>query len=512
VEVLGYLDLVFAKAKCARTFNGSIPLLNDQGCWQLRKARHPLLDSRSAVPIDLLLAEGQSTLIITGANTGGKTVALKTLGLLTLMVQCGIPIPADEGSEAAVFNKIFADIGDEQSLQDNLSTFSAWVQTASRIIKETTGSSLVLMDEVGGGTDPNEGAALTMALIDELRNRGAKTVVTTHLNLIKAYGAIHPDVVNVSVEFNPDTLRPTYRLIYGLPGESYALPMAEKWGFDHGLIERASAYLGEGDRKVGKLLQSLERTQQEIEAKRQETERLQREAEASRKEAEALLFRARREGESLLAQSREEARASVQRAKDNLTEMINEFTAKGRTDIHRLSQAIGAEEEKINCLAWGGPQEDLAVGRKQKGRPNLGFAENLKTLGQLGEALAPNSGQRKKTIQSARPALIQYQIPAAAREIKVIGLRVEEALPLVDKAIDEAFLGGLKEIDVIHGAGTGKLRTAIREYLRDHACVKQFLPGIPGRGGDGVTVVEIGPASRAVSSGRRLRKNGLEQG
>src|SRR4030042_265939 len=169
------------------------------------------------------------------------------------------------------------------------------------------------MDEVGGGTDPNEGAALTMALIDELRNRGAKTVVTTHLNLIKAYGAIHPDVINFSVEFNPDTLRPTYRLIYGLPGESYALPMAEKWGFDHGLIERASAYLGEGDRKVGKLLQSLERTHPEIEAKR-------------------------------------------------------------RTDIHRLSQAIGAEEEKINCLAWGGPQEDLAVGRKQKGRPNLGFA------------------------------------------------------------------------------------------------------------------------------------------
>jgi len=225
-----------------------------------------------------------------------------------------------------------------------------------------------------------------------------------------------------------------------------------------------------------------------------------------------LYHRARREVESLFAQSREEARALVQRAKEDLRELINEFKAKGRTDIHRLSQVIKAEEEKINHLDWRGTQQGLADYRKEKVEQNLWPAENRKTLGQLGEALVLNSGEKKRTIQATRPALIQYQIPAAAREIKVIGLRVEEALPLVDKAIDEAFLGGLKELEVIHGAGTGRLRTAIREYLRDHAFVRRFLPGGPGRGGNGVTVVEIGPAPPAVSSGRRVRKSGMEQG
>ncbi|MDP3040413.1 MAG: endonuclease MutS2, partial [Deltaproteobacteria bacterium] len=250
VEILGRLDLVMAKAKYARAMKGTIPLLNEQGYWRLPNARHPLIEPQAVVPIDLHLDNGKSTLVITGANTGGKTVALKTLGLLTLMAQCGIPIPAAEGSEVAVFRNIFADIGDEQSLQDNLSTFSAWVQTAARIVKAADKSSLILLDEVGGGTDPGEGAALTMALIDTLRERGAKTVVTTHLHLLKAYGAHHPDLMNVSVEFDAGTLRPTYRLIYGRPGESYALPMAEKWGFPPELVKKAKGYLGEGDRQV----------------------------------------------------------------------------------------------------------------------------------------------------------------------------------------------------------------------------------------------------------------------
>ena len=244
MEILGFLDLVMAKAKSAGRSRGILPALNEQGYWHLLKARHPLIPPQSVVPMDLQLEDGKSTLIITGANTGGKTVALKTLGLLTLTAQCGIPIPAAEGSEVGVFDDIFADIGDEQSLQDNLSTFSAWIQTAARIVKAAGPSSLILLDEVGGGTDPTEGAALTMALIDGLRARGAKTVVTTHLQLLKAYGAIHPDVVNVSVEFDPETLRPTYRLIYGRPGESYALLMAEKWGFPPDLIEKAKALSG----------------------------------------------------------------------------------------------------------------------------------------------------------------------------------------------------------------------------------------------------------------------------
>ncbi len=504
--VLARLDLVFAKAKWARTLRGNIPLLNDEGHWHLRDARHPLLESKSAVPVDLRLANGQSTLIITGANTGGKTVSLKTLGLLTLLAQCGIPIPASEGSEVAVFSKIFADIGDEQSLQDNLSTFSAWVLSISQIMKEADKSSLVLLDEVGGGTDPTEGAALAMALIDGLRAQGAKTVVTTHLHLLKAYGAIHPDVVNVSVEFKPETLRPTYRLIYGRPGESYALLMAEKWGIPHELVARAKAYLGEGDRQVGELLQSLERTQREAEAKLKESQRMKREAEIAREKAEEFLQRAQIEEKTILSQAREEAQELVRQAKEELRRMISEFKAKGRTDVHRLGQKIKAEEEKIIHWVPQEGSEGFPENYKKATQEDWRTAGNAGALGQLKEALGLKAGEKSKTPPAGQTGLIHYQIPSAARELKVIGLRVEEALPLVDRAIDEGFLGGLKELEVIHGAGTGRLRKAIREHLREHAFVKAFWPGGPGRGGDGVTVVEIGPAPAAATAKRRSSK------
>jgi len=494
VEILGHLDLVFAKAKCARALKGTIPSLNNQGRWQLRSARHPLLEPKSAVPIDLYLGNGQSTAIITGANTGGKTVALKTLGLLTLLAQCGIPIPAAEGSEVAVFRKIFADIGDEQSLEDNLSTFSAWILATSRIIKEADKSSLVLLDEAGGGTDPTEGAALTMALIDRLRLQGAKTVVTTHLHLLKAYGAINPDVVNVSVEFKPETLRPTYRLIYGRPGESYALLMAEKWGFPHELVESAKGYLGEEGRQVAELLASLERTQQQMETARQESERMKGEADAARQKAEELWHQIQAGKESILTSAREEAHTLVRQAKEELRQLINEFKSKGRTDLHRLGREIKAEEEKVRQFALPEKPEGSAINHKEANEPSGGISRAASSLSELKGALALKPGKGEKEVMADRPLPIHYHVPTAAQKIKVIGLRVEEAFPLVDRAIDEAFLGGLKELEVIHGAGTGRLRKAIREHLKEHAFVRAFLPGGPGRGGDGVTVVEIGPA------------------
>jgi DNA mismatch repair protein MutS2 len=395
-------------------------------------------------------------------------------------------------------------------LQENLSTFSAWVLTISQIMKEADKSSLILLDEVGGGTDPTEGAALTMALIDGLRAQGAKTVVTTHLHLLKAYGAIHPDVVNVSVEFNPETLRPTYRLIYGRPGESYALLMAEKLGISHELVARANAYLGEGDRQVGKLLQSLEQTQREMEAKLQESQRMKEEAEIAREKAEEFLQRAQMEEKTILSQAREEAQELVRQAKEDLRSLIREFKAKGRTDIHRLGQKIKAEEEKIIHRV---PQERLeGIPENYKGATPQGWRATGKpeAFGQLQEALGLKAGEKGKTPPS-HPGLIHYQIPSAVRELKVIGLRVEEALPLVDRTIDEAFIGGLKELEVIHGAGTGRLRKAIREHLREHAFVKAFFPGGPGRGGDGVTVVEIGPAPAAATAKRRSSKEKAER-
>ncbi len=491
VEVLGHLDLVFAKAKWAHACGAKIPLLNEQGRWRLMGARHPLLGPK-AVPIDLLLNREQSTLVITGANTGGKTAALKTLGLLTLMAQSGVPIPAAEGSETPVLEKVFADIGDEQNLQENLSTFSAWVRSVAKIMQEADSSSLVLLDEVGGGTDPVEGSALTMALLDGLRSRGAKTLVTTHLHLLKAYGAVHPDVVNVSVEFDPGTLRPTYRLIYGRPGESHALLMAEKWGLPHELVQKAQGYLGEGERKVSQLLQNLEKTQHEMEVRLQEAEEMKREAEGLRRQTEVLLAQTREEQERLLLQTREEARARVREAREELRRLINEFKARGRTDLHRLGQEIQAEEKKID--GWVSAPQDSPPA----------------TLSRLKEVFAQRSG--KRAAKGTRRGLIDYPIPSARREIKIIGLHVEEALPLVDKAIDEAFLGGLKELEVIHGSGTGRLRQAIRDHLQEHPSVKSYFPGGPGRGGNGVTVVEIGPAPADRPAHRRANKMGAERG
>jgi DNA mismatch repair protein MutS2 len=270
--------------------------------------------------------------------------------------------------------------------------------------------------------------------------------------------------------------------------------MAEKWGIPHELIERANAYLGEGDRKVGELLQSLERTQRELAGKKQEAERMNRQAEIAQEKAEALWQRARTEEESILSQAREEAQVLVRQAKEELRGLINEFKAKGRRDVHRLAEKIRAEEEQISHWDLREKVGGLPKTSREATQQEWEAAGNVESLGQWEKALALKAGKARDALRAPRSGLIHYQIPAAARELKVIGLRVEEALPLVDRAIDEAFLAGLKELEVIHGAGTGRLRKAIREHLRQHALVKTFLPGGLGRGGDGVTVVEIGPA------------------
>jgi len=495
VALLGRLDLIFAKAQYARSARGVVPELNEEGIWDLRRARHPLLDPQTTVPVHLRLEKGQSTLILTGANTGGKTVSLKTLGLLTLMAQCGIPVPAEEGSRVAVVQKIFADIGDEQSLKDNLSTFSAWIRTTARVVREADASSLILLDEVGGGTDPAEGAALTMALIDRLRARGAKTAVTTHLHLLKAYGSLHPDVVNVSVEVNPETLRPTYRLIYGRPGESYALLMAEKYGMPAELIARAKGYLGEGDRKVGELLAALERHQQEWENKIRKTEDLEREARMDREQARDLLLRAKAEEEERLQKAREDSHRVIREAREELRRMIRDFKAQGRNDVHGLDLAIREKESSLQ-RALSGEGKGSETGKPPRiWRLGLEPGESHPPFPR-GERAGGGRTRKPRGEEPFSAGSVEYAVPAAARELKIIGLRVEEALPLVDKAIDEALLGGLRELEVIHGAGTGRLRKAVRDYLREHDFVENFGPGGPGRGGDGVTVVAVGSGAR----------------
>lgn len=286
--------------------------------------------------------------------------------------------------------------------------------------------------------------------------------------------------------------------------------MAEKWGIPHELIERANAYLGEGDRKVGELLQNLERTQRELEGKKSEAERMNRQAELVREKAEVLWQQARVEEERILSRAREEAQALVWQAKEELRGLINDFKAKGRRDVHRLAQTIKAEEEKISQRGLGEKIEALPGNNREATQQEWEATGNVLSLGQWEKALGLKREKTRDAGRSPRPGLIHYEIPAAARELKVIGLRVEEALPRVDRALDEAFLAGLKELEVIHGAGTGRLRKAIREHLREHALVKAFLPGGPGRGGDGVTVVEIGPSPAAAGGKAKKRPSGDE--
>jgi DNA mismatch repair protein MutS2 len=334
-----------------------------------------------------------------------------------------------------------------------------------------------------------------MALIDRLRAQGAKTAVTTHLHLLKAYGSLHPDVVNVSVEVDLETLRPTYRLIYGRPGESYALLMAEKYGMPPELLEQAKSYLGEGDRKVGEFLAALERNQQEWENKIREAEGLKREAGTDREQACALLLRAKAEKEERLEKARDESREVIQEAREELRRLIWEFKAQGQSDVHGLDRAIREKESSLR-QSFSKEEEGSETGKSARI-----FRLGLESDGTLPAPRRRNDRFGEKNRTGGREeqffsGSVQYEVPAAARELKIVGFRVEEALPLVDKAIDEALLGGLRELQVIHGAGTGRLRKAVRDYLREHDFVENFGPGGPGRGGDGVTVVEVGPAAR----------------
>lgn len=479
-QVLGYLDLLFAKGKYALATKSIIPFLNKEGDICLEKARHPFIPSSSVVPINLELRRGTSTLIISGANAGGKTVALKTLGLLTILAHCGIPLPAASGSRVAIFNHIFAEIGDEQSLQDNLSTFSAWVETIRQILQEADENSLVLMDEVGRGTDPNEGAALTMALLDELRARGTKTVVTTHLRLLKAYGSAYPDVVNVSVEFDVETHRPTYKLIYGRPGESYAFPMAQKYGLSSELVEKAQKYISEGERRISELIQNLEERERQTEAKCQEYERLKEEQKKLTQETKIILQQLKNEKKAILDKFCQDTQSLIETAREELRKIINDFKKSGRSDVHSLEKIIKNKEKEIKA-ALVAEEEDIP--------------KNLSGQNIFQHSLDAANEKKGISVEGRKKVFIDFQVPNAPREINLIGLTVEEALPLVDKAIDEAFLAGFKELTIIHGAGTGRLRRAIRQHLQSHTFVKSFLPGSSGQGGDGVTVIEIEPIS-----------------
>jgi DNA mismatch repair protein MutS2 len=519
-EILARLDFTAAAGRFSQRSDAAAPRLAGEPLIELRAARHPLLlfhpdgESRpeGAVPIDLLLGEGSDTLVVSGPNTGGKTVALKTAGLLLLMVRSGLHIPCAPDSRVHLFGRIFADIGDEQSIEESLSTFSGHLTRIRRILEEADGDSLVLLDEAGTGTDPAEGGALALAVLDSLRERGARAIVTTHLNLVKGYAHLREGVENAAVEFDARTLAPTYRLHYGIPGASSAFTIARILGLPEEVLSRASGYLGEGEREGLDLTEELNRLAKEMEQDRAEARALRERAEQEREKRKrllaeleeqksAILEKAKRRGErvvrdaekrvkDLIDQARERAgdtRAQADLAggmravREELTALRPEPRRRGSVPKEvesgeiLLITALGAEGEVARVQ---GGEVELAVHGKKLRLP-------LTALEQFTPRRFAGKGSGRTTVRS------RVERESAESKLLLVGKRMEAALLLLDRFLDDALIHGLREVEVVHGAGEGILRQAVREFLAAHRGVAAFYAADPGRGGDNVTIVEM---------------------
>ncbi len=514
-EALGRIDFAVAKALLAVSMQATAPHARTDGVLRLRRARHPLL-AGDVVPIDVALGEEYTTLVITGPNTGGKTVTLKTIGLLTLMAQAGLHLPADEGSEVAVFPQVFADIGDEQSIEQSLSTFSSHMGAIVGILKRLDSSSpgaLVLLDEIGAGTDPTEGVALARSLIERLHRLGARTVVTTHYNELKALAYTHPGIHNASVEFDPDTLRPTYRLLIGVPGRSNALYIAERLGLDPEIVQRARELLGPEVVAIDRVLRDIEADRREYEYElaeaarhRQEATKLQTQAaqelERLRIERKRVLVRLREEADALLMHARQEVEAIVTALKTSGPGAVQE--ARGR--LRQLAEELSAKVQ-TEAAPEGEPLTEARPGQVVYVVPLQRTGTVLSTADSRGEVEVEAGALRVKVQLSALrasasppsslPAQSPVRVsgadvaPAVPVSVSLRGMRIDEAIPILDKYLDDALVAGLRSVTVVHGKGTGTLRQAVHEFLKTHPHVKTFRLGERGEGETGATIVEL---------------------
>ncbi|WP_035286482.1 endonuclease MutS2 [Brevibacillus massiliensis] len=515
IEALAELDFIFARALLSVAMKATSPRLNDQGFIRLRKARHPLIAQDIVVPIDVELGGSYTAIVITGPNTGGKTVSIKTIGLLSLMAMSGLHIPAEEESEVAVFSSVYADIGDEQSIEQSLSTFSSHLTNIIRILSQIDERSLVLFDELGAGTDPTEGAALAMAILDHVVQRGARLVATTHYSELKAYAYNRDGVINASVEFDVQTLRPTYRLLIGVPGRSNAFAIAKRLGLPEEIIEAARSSISEEENQVESMIASLERNTKKAERERREAEQLRREAEELRKLVQEERERFAEEKNALLEKAEEEARLAVQLAKEEANSIIRELRGMLADGIevkeHRLIEAkkrlgnavLPLEREKVAKPAKAVRAVQLKPGDEvmvtsfgQKGTI-LEKVSDKEYLVQIGIMKMKVKREDMNLLQSvkAEPQL-QYTAVKSRRnnvkmELDLRGYNVEDGLLEIDQYLDEALLAGLHSVSIIHGHGTGVLRKAVHEFLRSHRSVKSFRLGGQGEGGVGATIVEL---------------------
>lgn len=516
VKVLGEIDVILAKGKYGQANKCTMPKMNNDGYIRLVRARHPLLPIETAVPNDIEFGKDITAIVITGPNTGGKTVTLKTVGLCTLMAQAGLPVPALDGSELAVFKQLFADIGDEQSIEQSLSTFSSHMVNIVDILQKFDLESLVLFDELGAGTDPQEGAALAISILDEVHGRGARVMATTHYPELKAYGYNRPGVANASVEFDIETLSPTYRLLIGVPGRSNAFEISSRLGLPESIIDRAKSFTGTDRHEVESMIASLEETRRQSEDDAERSHELLMESEELRKELQGKLQAYEERKEALDKKAKEKARKIVDEAKREAESIIAELR-----EMRKNADQVVKEHELIEArkrLEEATPLENNKVLKKAaqvKARAqNLVVGDEVKVLsyGQRGTLLEKVSdtewvvqmGILKMKISDSdleyikpekepvqRMAGVKNRNSHVKLELDLRGERYEDAIIRTEKYIDDALLANYGRVSIIHGVGTGALRQGIQSYLKKHKRVKSFRFGEAGEGGLGVTVVEL---------------------
>ncbi|MDO4838335.1 MAG: endonuclease MutS2 [Clostridia bacterium] len=517
VERLSELDFIFCKGLLAREMHAVTPKLNKDGFINILRGRHPLIDPDKVVPSNLWMGKDFTTLVITGPNTGGKTVTLKTVGLFTLMAQAGLQIPADFGTELAVFEQVFADIGDEQSIEQSLSTFSGHMTNIVEIMREVTPRDLVLFDELGAGTDPTEGAALAQSILQRLLDIHVRTLATTHYSELKAFALSTKGVENASVEFNVETLRPTYRLSIGVPGKSNAFEISRKLGLSESLIENAKELLSGESIRFEDVIANAEYHRQVAEKERQLAEEAAKETTRLRDEAEKLRKQMEDKRETTLRKTKEDARRILEQARRESESIL--------ADMKRLKKNADAPEREAAALKRKLEKDidSLSEGLKQKvdtvtpppKTVKIGDEVEILTLNTRGTVLAPPDAKGEVQLQAgilklkahlSQLRLVKEEKPkvktvvhaqtgsmtrAVRTECDIRGMAVDEAIPVVDQFLDEAVLSALNEVSVIHGKGTGVLRSGIQQHLRHHPHVKSFRLGVYGEGESGVTVVTL---------------------
>ncbi len=522
-QILTELDFIFAKAAYALEYNGITPHFNTERKIRILKGRHPLLDAKKVVPIDISLGSDFDQLVITGPNTGGKTVSLKTVGLLTLMGQAGLPIPSGDRSELAVFDDIFADIGDEQSIEQNLSTFSSHMTNIIHILKEANEHSLVLFDELCAGTDPTEGAALAVSILSYFHSRGIRTMATTHYSEIKIYALTTSGIENACCEFDVETLSPTYRLLIGIPGKSNAFAISKKLGLSDTLIEDARTRISSNEQNFEDLLSDLEASRITIEKEQAEINRYKSEIAALKQQLKNKQEKLDESRDAILRKAKEEANQILQEAKDTADEAIRNFNKYGttrpsiqemekqRTNIREKMAANEKKSSKKKDTAIYNPKvpKKLRIGDSVKvlsmnltgtvhSLPNakgdlfvqmgiLRSQVNIKDLVLIEDA-APGS---KKYAKTGAGKLKMSKSASVSTEINLIGKTVDEAIALLDKYLDDAYLAHLPSVRIVHGKGTGALRSAVQSHLKRQSYIKSFHLGEFGEGDAGVTIAEF---------------------